>query len=288
VGRLRSGDGASGKLVLALEDGEEIESVWMRDGQRRTFCISSQAGCALGCTFCATGAAGFGRNLKLGEILGQVMSLARAEGWPANIVVMGMGEPLLNLDAVVPALESLSDPQRFGLGVRRITVSTAGVTPAIWELSRCSVRPNLALSLNSPFNAQRSELMPVNRRYPLSGVLKACKAYGESSGRHVLFEYLLLGGVNTSPPAACAVARLAREAGAWVNLIPFNPVPGCGFHPPERQEVQRFRAALEERGVRVTERFRRGRDILAACGQLRGKHPDGAVSRCPAVAQKQP
>lgn len=276
VARLISHDGRSAKFAFELEDGEEIESVWMRDQEHATFCISSQAGCVLKCRFCATGAAGFSRNLELREILGQVRALARAMGWPANIVFMGMGEALLNLDVVVPALEALTDPQRFALGARRITVSTAGVTPGIRELASCPVRPTLALSLNSPFDGQRSHLMPINKRYPLTGVLEACKDYAERTGRRIVLEYVLLGGVNTSAEAARAVAEIARGLRALVNLIEFNPVPECGFRPPARREANEFRAALKKEGVKVSQRFRRGRDILAGCGQLTGKHRHAA------------
>jgi len=283
VARLVSDDRKSAKFAFELEDGEEIESVWMRDGDHATFCISSQAGCVLKCGFCATGGAGFSRNLALKEMLGQVRALARAKGWPANIVFMGMGEPLLNLDAVLPALEALTDPQRFALGSRRITVSTAGVTPGIRELAGSVARPNLALSLNSPFDGQRSQLMPINKRYPLSGVLEACADYAERTGRRILLEYVLLGGVNTSAETARAVAQIACGLHAMVNLIEFNPVPDCGFHPPVRKEVSQFRAALENEGVKVSQRFRRGRDISAACGQLRGKHRHAArvAVHCP-------
>ncbi len=292
-----SEDGGTGKLLFELDDGKLIESVWMNGGGFReadgvaslcsesaaepsgggsgTFCISSQAGCALGCRFCATGAAGFGRDLTVGEILGQVTALARGTGGVHNVVFMGMGEPLLNLGAVVPALESLGDPRRFGLGARHITVSTSGVTPGIAVLAGSAVRPNLALSLNSPFDGQRSELMPVNRRYPLAGVLDACEEYAGVTGRRMTLEYVLLGGVNTSKAAARAVAAIAERLGALVNVIVFNAVAGCDFKAPTKDEVRLFKAVVRAERVTVTERFRRGRDIGAACGQLRGKHRGG-------------
>ena len=273
IERTCSEDGGTGKLLLELDDREQIECVWMDDGARHTFCISSQAGCALGCQFCATGAAGFGRNLTLREILGQVVELTRTIGDPHNIVFMGMGEPLLNLDVVLPALESLTAPDRFGLSPRRITVSTAGVAPGIRRLAAAPVHPNLALSLNSAFDDQRTKLMPVNARYPLADVLDACEEYGRGTGRSVTLEYVLLGGVNTSEEDARAVARIAHRLHALVNLIPFNTVHGCGLHPPGPDEVDLFRSHLEQRQVHVTQRYRRGRDIAAACGQLRGKHP---------------
>ena len=271
--RLTSEDGATGKLLFELDDGEQIESVWMNDAGRHTFCISSQAGCQLGCVFCATGAGAFGRNLTTSEILGQVTALARMTGEPRNVVFMGMGEPLLNLEAVIPVLEALTDERRFGLGARRLTVSTAGITPGIGELAACGVRPNLALSLNSPFDEQRRELMPVGVKYPLDGVLEACADYAASTGRRIVLEYVLLGGINTTLVAAGALAKIARNLGALVNLIPYNSVGVPGLKQPAKEEVARFRAVLEDKGVEVAERFRRGRDIAAACGQLRGKHP---------------
>ena len=271
--RLTSEDGATGKLLFELDDGEQIESVWMNDEGRHTFCISSQAGCQLGCVFCATGAGGFGRNLATAEILGQVAALARLTGELRNVVFMGMGEPLLNVEAVIPALEALVDDRRFGLGARRLTVSTAGITPGIGELAACGVRPNLALSLNSPFDEQRRELMPVAAKWPLEGVLGACADYAEKTGRRIALEYVLLGGANTSTVAAGALAKIARGLAALVNLIPYNNAGVPGLRQPAKEEVARFRAVLEDRGVEVAERFRRGRDIAAACGQLRGKHP---------------
>jgi 23S rRNA (adenine2503-C2)-methyltransferase len=213
---------------------------------------------------------GFGRDLAVEEILGQVMALARAHEWPANVVFMGMGEPLLNLEAVLPALEALADERRFGLGARRITVSTAGVPPGIRSLASHPVRPNLALSLNSPFEEQRRELMPITERHPLEAVLDACKDYSERTGRRLLIEYVLLRAVNTSARAARATARIARDLGALVNLIALNPVPGCPFRPPTGEEIERFRGILEGEGVPVTQRYRRGRDIAAGCGQLGG------------------
>ena len=208
-------------------------------------------------------------------------ALAREKGWPANVVFMGMGEPLLNLEGVVPALEALADEERFALGARRITVSTAGVSPAILKLAECPARPKLALSLNSPFDYQRDQLMPINRKYPLREVIKACKAYSEKTGRRIFIEYVLISGVNTSAEMARELGRIAEYLGAEVNLIAFNPVEGCEFRTPEREDVRRFRAILESLHIGVTERFRRGLDITAGCGQLKGKHPE-KVKRAPA------
>jgi len=270
VQHLSSPDGNTEKLSFELADGECIESVALQDEGRLTFCISSQAGCALGCRFCATGVRGYGRNLTVGEILGQVTALARATGALQNIVFMGMGEPLLNLRAVVAALEALTDDRRLDLGRRRITVSTAGITPGIRALARSGVRPNLALSLNSPFEGQRRQLMPVSSRYPLEEVLQACRDYAEQTRTRLTLEYVLIRDLNTSPEAARTVARLARNLGASVNLIVFNPVPGADFHQPSKNEVKRFRHILEKAGVRVSQRYRRGHDIAAGCGQLAG------------------
>ena len=276
VARLSSKDAQTEKFLFRLCDGEQIECVSMSDRGRLTFCISSQAGCALDCRFCATGAAGIRRNLTVSEILGQVTALARAKGGLRNIVFMGMGEPLLNCGAVFPALEALADARRLGLSPRHITISTAGITPAIKRLAKWTVKPNLALSLNSPFDEQRSELMPINRKYPLTELLDACEEYSRASGRRLLIEYVLIRDVNDCPAAAQALAEIARRLNALVNLISFNPVQGTGFEPPASDEISKFRSALERRRVEVTQRFRRGREIAAACGQLTGKHADAA------------
>lgn len=271
VARCVSVEDDTGKLILELSDGARIECVWMTSRARRTFCVSSQVGCALGCRFCATGGAGFTRNLELAEILGQVTALARAAGAPRNIVFMGMGEPLLNRKAVFSALNALADKRRFGISPRHLTVSTAGIPAGIRELAASSVHPNLAFSLNSPFEEQRAELMPISRKYPLGDVIQACDEYAAATGRRILIEYVLIGGVNTGAEAAQAVARIAKRLRAAVNLIPFNTVSGCGLHPPTQDEVAAFRGALSAKGITVTQRYRRGRDINAACGQLSGR-----------------
>ena len=260
--------GATRKFLFELTDGARIESVSMRDGDRHTFCISSQVGCALGCVFCATGAMGFTRDLDTAEILGQVRWLAREAGALRNIVFMGMGEPLLNLDALLPALEALTDEKRFALGGRRITVSTVGIPDGIDALAAFAVHPNLALSLNSPFDDQRGELMPIARRHSLKDVLAACRRYGAASGRRLFIEFVLIGGVNTSRRAARELGRIARDLGAAVNLIQHNPIAGSDMAAPTRAESGLFAGILRDEKIEVTERFRRGRDIRAACGQL--------------------
>jgi len=268
VGRACSADGETDKFVFQLVDGHRIESVLMRGRKRATFCISTQVGCGMGCRICATGVGGLKRNLRVGEILDQVLTLARTAGEIGNVVFMGMGEPLANLANLLPALDALVDKQRFALGARRITVSTAGLVPGIRKLAQAAVQPNLALSLNSPFDKQRNSIMPINRKHPLANVVDACEEYGEKTGRRIALEYVMLAGENTSMEAACEVARIARRLSALVNLIAFNPVPGSRYVSPKSNEIFAFRKILEERGINVTQRFRRGRDIGAGCGQL--------------------
>jgi 23S rRNA (adenine2503-C2)-methyltransferase len=268
VGQACAADGETEKFVFQLVDGHRIESVLMRGRKRATFCVSTQVGCGMGCRICATGVGGLKRNLRVGEILDQVLTLARKAGEIGNVVFMGMGEPLANLANLLPALDALVDEQRFALGARRISVSTAGLAPEIRKLADAAVHPNLALSLNAPFDKQRNAIMPINRRHPLADVVDACEEYGTKTGRRISLEYVMLAGVNTSMEAACEVARIARRLSALVNLIAFNPVPGSSYTTPKSNEIFAFRKTLEERGINVTQRFRRGRDIAAGCGQL--------------------
>jgi 23S rRNA (adenine2503-C2)-methyltransferase len=272
VGRLESEDGMTVKFAFRSVDGAIIESVLMRTGKRSTFCISSQVGCAMGCTFCATGAMGLQRDLTAGEILEQVAALARADGNEAgNVVFMGMGEPLANLGPVSAALEALTDERRFAIGGRRITVSTVGLPEPIRALSRLPVPPNLALSLNSPFARTRRRLMPGPGRQDLDDVIAACEEYYERTGRRVMIEYVLLGGENTDVESARGVLAVARKLGALVNLIPYNPVEETPYEKPTLEEIGHFRDVLVSAGMNVSQRYRRGRDIDAACGQLAGK-----------------
>jgi len=270
-GKAVSNDAKTTKVAFKLHDGKVVESVLMEHEGRYTFCISTQVGCALGCGFCATGRGGFERNLSEQEIIGQILHLARRCGTMGNVVFMGMGEPLLNMDALLPALESLVDPRRFGLGSRRITVSTAGIADKIKRLSAHPSRPNLALSLNSPFDTSRCKIMPVGHSNPLGEVLDACEKYMNNTGRSVMLEYVLLGGLNTSEKDAGGVADIAKRLGATVNLIEFNRFENCRYQSPQKKEIQRFRAVLENRGVTVIQRYKRGADIAAGCGQLRAK-----------------
>jgi len=265
----RAADGRTAKYLFRLEDGNAVEAVSMREqGGRHTLCISSQVGCALGCKFCATGGLGFRRNLTAGEILFQVIAIGHGEGEVKNVVLMGMGEPLLNVENVICAVRALVDPARFALGTRKVTVSTAGIIPGIERLAESGVKVHLALSLNSPFQEQREKLMPIARKYPLAQLLAAAEGYGERTCKPALLEYVLLEGVNTGEEAARELARIAGRLGSKVNLIEYNPVEGTEFRPPQSAETLKFRDLLMKAGATATIRFRRGREIAAGCGQL--------------------
>jgi 23S rRNA (adenine2503-C2)-methyltransferase len=253
------------KALFATADGRPVEAVLMRyrDG-RRSLCLSSQSGCPLTCTFCATGRMKFGRNLTASEILDQALHFRRAEA-VNHAVFMGMGEPLMNLDNVLAACERLPD---VGIAASNTAISTVGWIPGIERLAREGPSVRLALSLHAPEEALRSELMPVNDRYPLADVLEACREWNLARKRQVFVEYLMLGGVNDRYEQAVALAALLHPRKAFmVNLIPYNPTE-AGFEGSSREAVGAFKAALEERGVRATVRLTRGRDIDAACGQL--------------------
>lgn len=262
----RSTDGTR-KFLFRLHDGQAIETVAIPDGKRVTFCISSQAGCAMACSFCATGAMGFARNLLPSEIAGQVRELALLDEplLPTNIVFMGMGEPLMNWKAVEVVLSILNDPKGLGVGARHITVSTIGVLPGIEALARRKEQFRLAISIHAPNDELRHRLMPVNIKFPLASVIDAAAAFE----RRVTFEYVMLGGVNDLPEHATELAQLARRCGAFVNLIPLHPGGGGNFTPTPAAEIARFAHALSKLGVEVAVRKSRGTDIAAACGQLR-------------------
>jgi 23S rRNA (adenine2503-C2)-methyltransferase len=271
----RSRDGTV-KALFATADGREIEAVLMRyrDG-RRSICVSSQSGCPLTCRFCATGRMKFARNLTASEILDQALYLARLEPPESrgltNCVFMGMGEPMMNLDAVLAACERLPD---IGIGHRHTTISTVGWIPGIERLAESHMPVRLALSLHAADEALRSELMPVNERYPLKDVLTACRAFYERRKRHVFVEYVMLAGVNDRYEQALALARALRDGERTifkVNLIPFNPgatEDGESFKGSSRESIAAFKNVLESNGVPATVRLTRGRDIAAACGQL--------------------
>jgi 23S rRNA (adenine2503-C2)-methyltransferase len=268
--RLRSSDGAV-KYLFGLEGGATVESVFIPEMKRRTICISTQAGCPLKCAFCLTGIGGYTRNLGTAEILGQVavvMSDAPALSLPWNIVVMGMGEPLLNYEATLGALKILMDPEGFGIAPKKLTLSTVGILPALKKLAQEPVRPNLAISLHAPNTALRKELMPIEERYPLEDVIAAAQAYPIPRGGRVTYEYVLLGDVNDRPEHARQLAALLKGTKAKVNLIPLNAAPEIPFRPPSADAVDVFCQILAEARIMVSVRRSRGGDILAACGQL--------------------
>jgi 23S rRNA (adenine2503-C2)-methyltransferase len=263
--RQLSADGTE-KFLFRLSDGEHIETVAIPEGSRLTLCISSQAGCALQCSFCATGAMGFARNLRPFEIAGQVREVLMLTGKkPTNIVFMGMGEPFMNWKAVDPTLTILNDASGLGIGARHITVSTVGVLPGIIALSKRPEQFRLALSIHAPTDELRQSLMPINTKYPLADVIDAARAFD----RRVTFEYVMLGGVNDSRMHAEQLAELARRCKAFVNLIPLHPGGAGNFTPTTPHNIAVFARAIRAKGVEVAIRKSRGVDISAACGQLR-------------------
>ena len=268
----QSADGAK-RYLLALEDGRTVETVLMPEGERDTICISSQVGCPVDCKFCMTALMGLERNLTAGEIAGQVLLVAREnglrrDGGRLNIVMMGQGEPLLNLGNVVKAARILLDPAGFGLSPRRITVSTAGIIPRMEELGREAVRPRLAISLNASTEEMRRELMPITRKYHLKDLMEACKRYPLRPWEKLTFEYVLLKGVNDSDADARRVARLLANLNCKVNLIALNPGPGIPYRTPAPERVASFQGIVR-RSVPCFVRKPRGLDIYAACGQLK-------------------
>ena len=272
---VKNGYTAAAKAIITLADGLKIESVLMpHKGERLTVCVSSQVGCPLGCRFCATGAFGFYRNLTAMEITEQVLFFARhlkktSTKKITNVVYMGMGEPFLNYDNVLDSIRILNDKDGLNIGARKISVSTSGVTEGIEKLAEENLQVNLAISLHSPETDLRSALMPVNRKYPLKSVLAAADDYIRKTSRQVMFEYILLKGVNDTPAHAAKLAKLMRKPLYFVNLILYNPAAGRqGLKPSVPQDVKKFKEILERAGVLVSERYRFGREIKAACGQL--------------------
>jgi 23S rRNA (adenine2503-C2)-methyltransferase len=273
----QSPDGNTHKFVIRLADGARVEAVSMRTPRRLTFCISSQVGCALKCSFCATGLMGLKRNLKAHEIVAQVMAMGDYHGWQDdrfNIVYMGMGEPLANMAAVTESIRILHDDRGLNLGARRVTVSTSGLVPQIRELTALDLQVGLAVSLHATTDALRDELVPVNKRWPIRELLAAAKEYGHTVGRRVTLEYTLLGGVNDSMEDADRLAAFARELPSKVNIIPYNPVPGLTWKRPSQAAIDAFAERLYPRAPAVTVRQTQGGDIWAACGQLGGLTPE--------------
>lgn len=271
---LYSSDGETVKWLFQLSDGQLIETVLMdyTDG-RHTACISSQAGCAMGCVFCATGQMGFSRHLTAGEIIEQAVHVARwLEGRGerlSNVVLMGMGEPLHNYDAVLAAIQRMTAPEGLGIGQRHITLSTVGLVPQIRRFADEGLQVKLAISLHAATDEERSALLPVNRRYPLVDLLEACREYIDKTGRRITFEWALIAGENDVPEQAHALGALLRGLLCHVNLIPLNPTTGYGGQPSDRERVQAFQDVLAGYGVSSTVRVRRGIDINAGCGQLK-------------------
>ena len=263
------------KLLLELRDGQTVECVLMRETRRRTVCISTQVGCAMGCVFCASGLAGLKRNLSVGEILEQILRIDRLlpeNDRITNVVVMGIGEPLHNLNNLLPAVDTLSDKGGLGLGARRITISTVGLPEKIRELARHGKPYNLAVSLHAPNDDLRTEIVPVNANIGIEAILEAADEYFERTGRRVTYEYVLLGNVNDHPAHARELANLLKMRNAHVNLIPMNLVDGLPFSDPSAPRTDEFVSLLQNGGVNVTVRKRKGADIDAACGQLRLAH----------------
>jgi len=274
VGDTLAEDGTR-KWLLKVDGANAVEAVFIPEARRGTLCISSQAGCVLDCAFCSTGKQGFNRNLSTAEIIGQLWLASRlVESRISNVVMMGMGEPLLNLDNVIPALRLMLDDNAYGLSRRRVTVSTAGVIPGMDRLrDECPVA--LAVSLHAPTDALRDTLVPLNRRYPLRELLAACRRYLEKAPRDfITFEYVMLDGVNDGDVHARELAAIAREVRCKYNLIPFNPFPHSGFERSPDERIRRFASILQNAGVTVTTRKTRGDDIAAACGQLAGDVAD--------------
>ncbi len=260
------------KLLLTWPDGTSVETVWIPEADRHTVCVSSQVGCPVGCRFCASGLDGVERNLTPGEIVEQAMRVRRLigdAGRLSNVVLMGMGEPLANYDNVVKAIRIINAPWGMGIAARRITLSTVGLPAQIRRLAGEGLQINLALSLHAPDDALRHDLIPWGKGVPIADLLDACEHYFERTGREITLEYVLLAGVNDLPQHAEALARVARRLRCNVNLLRYNPVPGLPFERPDAERAQAFQRRLRELEVNVHLRRSRGRDVDAACGQLR-------------------
>ena len=280
-------DGGTEKALHLLDDGALIESVLMHypaSGERRertTLCLSSQAGCAVGCPFCATGELGFGRDLEPAEIVDQARQAARRlaprNRRLTNIVFMGMGEPFLNLESVLAAAAILTDPDRFALGARHVTLSTSGVVPGIERLTELRPQYTLAVSLHAATDPLRDLLVPLNRRWPVAAVVEAATGYARATGRRVSYEYVMIGGINDTPRDSTALATLLAGRGAHVNLIPMNPVAHTPWAASDPPTIERFALALRAGGIPVTVRRNRGQEVGAACGQLAAERGAGPI-----------
>ena len=276
VTKLSSSDRHTIKTLFRLHDGNVIEAVLMRYDNRNTLCISSQAGCAMGCVFCATGQMGFSRHLSSGEIVAQVLHYARLlheEGERVtNVVLMGMGEPFHNYDNTLAAIDRLNDADGFNFGARRFTISTVGLVPAIRRFADEERQVNLAVSLHAADDVTRLNMMPVDKKYPIADLIAACRYYVEKTGRRITFEWALIHGVNDTPETARKLASLLKGLLCHVNAIPLNPTTGYNGVATDRGRAQVFKETLENAGIPCTIRMRRGIDIAAGCGQLAGSN----------------
>jgi len=273
---LTSKDGETLKILFLTKDGSKIESVLMKHiDERNTVCVSSQVGCSVGCEFCATGELGFKRNLSDSEIVDQVLYFARLlkkEGIRVtNVVFMGMGEPFLNYDNVLAAIKTLNDKDGFNLGARHISVSTVGIIEGIKKFTAEDMQVNLAISLHAPDNVLRSKLVPLNKKYPIEKVLSAVDNYIQKTKRRVMFEYLMIDGINDGEKQALSLTKLLKKPLYFLNLISYNPTGHCEFKPSPGWKIKKFKEILEREGLAVTQRHGFGKEIKGACGQLAGK-----------------
>jgi len=265
-------DDGTSKYCFSLHDGERVETVLIPSGEDRcTLCVSTQVGCKLGCDFCRTGEAGFKRNLTQGEIIGQAIEVQRAnERSITNIVFMGMGEPMFNIDAVLSSIEILLDERAFGISKRKITLSTAGIVPELEEfVKRSDVK--IAISLNAVTDELRSKLMPINKRYAIAEIMDFCRKYSKKEKGRITFEYIMMDHVNDSLEDAAQLVKLLKGVRAKVNLIPFNAYPGSPYKPSPRERMEAWQDILTPKGIQTNIRNSRGQNILAACGQLANK-----------------
>jgi 23S rRNA (adenine2503-C2)-methyltransferase len=279
------------KLLLTLADGGQIECVLLRDEVRRTICISTQVGCGMGCVFCASGLDGLARNLTTGEIIEQMLRLQlllNSDERLSHIVVMGMGEPLANLDALLPALAEASHDDGLGISARRITISTVGLPKPMRRLADTNPRYRLAVSLHAPNDDLRHQIVPVSEKIPLRDILAEADHYFEVSGRRLTFEYVLLAGLNDSVAHAVELANLLGNRTALLNVIPYNPVAGLPYGTPSQAAQRAFRKTLEDRGIAVRFRHRKGDAIDAACGQLRRSSKVATLESSATVSGPQP
>ncbi|RWU12984.1 bifunctional tRNA (adenosine(37)-C2)-methyltransferase TrmG/ribosomal RNA large subunit methyltransferase RlmN [Pseudidiomarina gelatinasegens] len=287
----QSSDGTI-KFAMTLFDGQDVETVWIPDRDRATLCVSSQVGCALECTFCSTAQQGFNRNLKVAEIIGQVWRVSKLIGAfgdtgvkaVTNVVMMGMGEPLLNLNNVVPAMDLMLDDNAFGLSKRRVTLSTSGVVPALYKLKE-QIDVALAISLHAPNDELRNEIVPINKKYNIQEFLKASRDYidGSKANKNITIEYVMLDHINDSMEQAAELAEVLKDTPCKINLIPFNPFPGSDYGRSSNSRIDRFAKVLMDKGYIVVVRRTRGDDIDAACGQLVGD----VIDRTKRILKKQ-